>query len=608
MTALGVFQAESSAVAADTCTSAPTTFNTATGRVTDGTYSASYSYSILQSAGYGAATPAGADGLVLDVANGAANPDSITVRYNVSGVTSPGHVIRLVGGSFNTVNGDNAASDYTISWTGGTGSATWYDPATPDVTMYRWAPPAGFDINERQIEGLGTSGTLANGGTIRVYDVSNAVTEWYVDLPRGATSVTVSKVVLHGGTSATTGIDFQYPALGYGSSGSGTSFREWIAFDTLLCRDTDLVTVKTLESGNATPSVGDTVGFRINVVNNGPDAATNVALTDQVPAGLTFVSATPGAGGYDAATGIWTIGTLANGASASLVLTATVNADQGGQGITNTTTPAAGDQGDPSTAGDDLTESIMVLAQPDLVTVKSLLSANATPAVGDSVTFRLMVTNATAGVTATGVSLNDQMPVGLTYASHVASAGTYDPATGAWTIGSVVNGTPATLDITATVDAGQQGNLITNTATPATGDQPDPSMLGDDLMESVTVFNPQPALVLAKTWSFVTDANGDGKAGTGDVVRYAYAVTNTGNVNVANVSVSDTTNGNDPAFLGGASPGQPVAVSLTTDAGTVGDSTDADNAGPVWDTLAPGDTVTFTADYSVVQADVDALQ
>ncbi|WP_165784497.1 DUF7507 domain-containing protein [Zhengella mangrovi] len=118
----------------------------------------------------------------------------------------------------------------------------------------------------------------------------------------------------------------------------------------------------------------------------------------------------------------------------------------------------------------------------------------------------------------------------------------------------------------------------------------------------------QPALVLAKTWSFVTDANGDGKAGSGDVIRYAYAVTNTGNVSVAGVSVSDTTNGNDPAFLGGASPGQPVTVSLTTDAGTTGDSTDADNAGPVWDTLAPGDTVTFTADYSVVQADVDALQ
>lgn len=128
--------------------------------------------------------------------------------------------------------------------------------------------------------------------------------------------------------------------------------------------------------------------------------------------------------------------------------------------------------------------------------------------------------------------------------------------------------------------------------------------------DSVTVsFNASPSLSIAKTYSFVTDANNDGKAGAGDVIRYSYAVTNTGNITMQAVSVFDTTNGKDPAFLGGANPGQPVAVSLTSDAGAAtGDSTDADNAGPTWDTLAPGDTITFTADYVVHQADVDALQ
>ncbi|WP_205853354.1 DUF11 domain-containing protein [Zhengella mangrovi] len=247
-------------------------------------------------------------------------------------------------------------------------------------------------------------------------------------------------------------------------------------------------------------------------------------------------------------------------------------------------------------------------SEVDLVTVKTLQSANASPAEGDTVTFRITVSNATAGTTATGVALADQLPAGLTFVSATPSAGTYDSATGVWIVGDVTDTTPVTLDIAATVDAGQAGNTITNTTTAAVGNETDPGTTGDDLVEAVTVFNPQPALVLAKTWSFVTDANGDGKAGIGDVIRYAYAVTNTGNVTVAGVAVSDVTNGNDPAFLGGASPGQPVTVSLTTDAGTTGDSTDADNAGPVWDTLAPGDTVTFTADYAVVQADVDALQ
>ena len=47
--------------------------------------------------------------------------------------------------------------------------------------------------------------------------------------------------------------------------------------------------------------------------------------------------------------------------SATLTLSGTVDAGQGGNFITNTTTVATGDQPDPSTAGDDLTESVDVV-------------------------------------------------------------------------------------------------------------------------------------------------------------------------------------------------------------------------------------------------------
>ncbi|MAW85348.1 MAG: hypothetical protein CMJ42_02340 [Phyllobacteriaceae bacterium] len=123
----------------------------------------------------------------------------------------------------------------------------------------------------------------------------------------------------------------------------------------------------------------------------------------------------------------------------------------------------------------------------NLVTVKTLQSADSTPAVGDTVTFRITVTNATAGTTATNVTLTDSLPAGLTYVSSTASAGTYDETTGVWTIGDVANGTPVTLDISATVDAGQAGQTITNTTTAAAGDQTDPGTTGDDLEEAVTV-------------------------------------------------------------------------------------------------------------------------
>ena len=130
----------------------------------------------------------------------------------------------------------------------------------------------------------------------------------------------------------------------------------------------------------------------------------------------------------------------------------------------------------------------------------------------------------------------------------------------------------------------------------------------DDAQVDATLAQ-QPGLSLVKTFAFVTDVNGDGKAGLGDVIRYSYAVTNSGNIAIDSVQVTDATNGADQAFLGGSNPGSPVNVSLTNDAGAAtGDSTDADNAGPVWDVLAPGDTITFTADYTVQVQDIETLQ
>ena len=78
----------------------------------------------------------------------------------------------------------------------------------------------------------------------------------------------------------------------------------------------DLVVTKAVS--NATPSVGDTVTFTVTVSNQGPNAATGVTLQDSLPAGLTFVSATPSQGTYNGATGVWTVGTVATTAPSTL--------------------------------------------------------------------------------------------------------------------------------------------------------------------------------------------------------------------------------------------------------------------------------------------------
>ena len=232
----------------------------------------------------------------------------------------------------------------------------------------------------------------------------------------------------------------------------------------------------------------------------------------------------------------------------------------------------------------------------DLVTEKSLASgSSATPAIGDTVTFEISVTN-NGAVDATNVTLTDQLPAGLTAASGngVTTAGTYDAATGIWTIPTLTNGDTQTLTLEGTVDAGQEGQTITNTTTPAVSDQYDPSTAGDDLTEAVIVDSPaSPSLSMTKV------ADSPGPFTVGDVVTYTYTVTNDGDTIIRDVGINDAHNGSDPAPI-------PGSETLLTDNGTIGDSNDATADGS-WDVLAPGDVVTFTGTYIVTTADAANL-
>jgi uncharacterized repeat protein (TIGR01451 family) len=75
------------------------------------------------------------------------------------------------------------------------------------------------------------------------------------------------------------------------------------------------------------PTAGQPVEFTVTVSNVGVDASTGVVVTNKlppelvVPAGLAVF---PSVGTYDPATGAWTVGSLAAGASATLVIPAIV--------------------------------------------------------------------------------------------------------------------------------------------------------------------------------------------------------------------------------------------------------------------------------------------
>ena len=98
----------------------------------------------------------------------------------------------------------------------------------------------------------------------------------------------------------------------------------------------------------------------------------------------------------------------------------------------------------------------------DLSLTKTVSNQN--PNNGENVTFTLTLSN--AGPTqATGVVVKDFLPGGLSYQSHQASQGSFDPQSGNWTVGTVANGGSATLNLTVKVDVASSYALNLGAAT-----------------------------------------------------------------------------------------------------------------------------------------------
>jgi uncharacterized repeat protein (TIGR01451 family) len=207
---------------------------------------------------------------------------------------------------------------------------------------------------------------------------------------------------------------------------------------------------------NATPVEGSNVVWTITVTNNGPSNATGVQVADVLPAGVTYVSDDGGAGAYSA--GVWTIGNLAPGASATLHITTSVNLGTAGSTITNTAVVSATTP-DSNTANNTASASTNPVANADLDVTKSV--NNATPVEGSNVVWTITVTN-NGPSNATGVQVADVLPAGVTYVSDDGGAGAY--SAGVWTIGNLAPGASATLHITTSVNLGTAGSTITNTA------------------------------------------------------------------------------------------------------------------------------------------------
>jgi uncharacterized repeat protein (TIGR01451 family) len=219
----------------------------------------------------------------------------------------------------------------------------------------------------------------------------------------------------------------------------------------------DVSIVKTLGPGGPYLA-GDAVSYTLLVANAGPSTATNVQVTD-TPSNLTITAVS---GGGCAALPC-TIPSLASGASATINVTATINAPGAFDNVAAVT--ATEPDPDPTDNEDDDGNGGLTGVSADITLVKTLVTAG--PFVpGQSVSYTLVVANAGPSP-ATSVQVTDT-PSNLTVTAVSGGGCAALPCT----IASIASGASVTLNVTATINA---AGAFDNSAT-AMGVETDPDI------------------------------------------------------------------------------------------------------------------------------------
>jgi len=248
------------------------------------------------------------------------------------------------------------------------------------------------------------------------------------------------------------------------------------------------VTATVSGSSNPRPAVGDTVTFIIELTNNGPSDVVNVAVMDTIPDGLHWIGENPSDGYYNNLTGEWLITNLIpSGGTETLSIDTVVD-------VAETTTnhaSASSDKPDPR-ADNDRDSVTLYQKDADLALTKE--ASELFPILNTEFTYTIAVTNNGPDEIATGIVVQDELPTELTFTSQSADVGSYDPITGLWNLGSLLEYETATLTITV---VGDTEATVINSASIIALDQSDDNHNDNSADATVHVTDPPPVIVPA---------------------------------------------------------------------------------------------------------------
>jgi uncharacterized repeat protein (TIGR01451 family) len=366
----------------------------------------------------------------------------------------------------------------------------------PNGAAYQSATPSQGTCSQASGVVTCSLGTLASGASATV-DVK-------VSSPTTGTLTNTANI---------TGDDLTDPMIGNNSTSADTAVRA----------GADLAITK---SDSADPVVsGDSFTYTLSVKDNGPLDATSVTATDNLPAGLTYQSATPSQGTCSESGGSVScnLGDMANGASATVDIAVTA---QGPGKVTNTAS-VSGDQEDGDSSNNSASQDTIVAGLADLSISKS--DSPDPLYAGQTLTYTLTVGN-NGPNDAPSVKATDNLPAGVSYQSATPSQGSCSQASGTVTcnLGAVANAGGATIQIKVTAPA---SGTITNTASVAGNASIDRNGANDSASAQTTV---NPAADLS-----ITKSDSPDPVAIGQLLTYTITVRNNGPSSATAVSVTD---------------------------------------------------------------------
>ncbi|HJP96523.1 MAG TPA: hypothetical protein VJ843_04075 [Candidatus Saccharimonadales bacterium] len=240
--------------------------------------------------------------------------------------------------------------------------------------------------------------------------------------------------------------------------------------------------------------------FTITATNNGPSDASTATITDTLPAGLTYVSATSTDTDVvcsdSGQTVTCTTGpTMANAATVPITLTVLVDPTFTGSTIDNTASVASATT-DPTPANNSDTDTVNFdQAQADVEITKAL---QGTITAGEDATYKLSATN-NGPDNAGNMQITDNLPTYMTYKGFTSLTGSWSCSaagqTVTCTISDLANGATDEVDIDVAVGADAPNPAVnsatvnfngTNTATTTTASTSDPVDYSADLSIDIT--------------------------------------------------------------------------------------------------------------------------